>query len=185
MWEKERKYMQKKYWFASDSESATTKASEVSIEVPIKPVNPTTNESKDSASEPNVSEDLLLRQQKCTAVASGAPNSSGSSQANPKSPVEGSSKNTQVITSTCTVAANTSTTSSFHPKLKKAWLQRHSDEDKTGVGSNANNANTSAANVVSSNAGPTSATKSGAENTDSSVDTTKDVKKGQNKCYAN
>ncbi|XP_054167428.1 lysine-specific demethylase 3B-like [Oppia nitens] len=55
-----------------------------------------------------------------------------SSPTNSNSSTSQTKDDIKVMASTSSATITPSTTSSFHPKLKKAWLQRHS-EDKTGV----------------------------------------------------
>ena len=143
------------------TQSTSNASSDVSCDLPTKTVSATIT-SKDNSSESN-SSDFMSKHQKAISIASRS-----SYPSNTSSPVnnvcEEKSKASEVIPSP---ASSSSSISSFHPKLKKAWLQRHS-EDKTGVGSSANSsASVSSNSVVNKNI---------CENSNSSVDTNKDIK---------
>ena len=143
-------------------QSTPLSTAEVLCDVSIKTTTTTsaTIVSKDN-SESNSSIDFLTKHQKAISVVSRSSNPSTSS-----SPVnivnEEKFKPSEIIPSP---ASSSSSISSFHPKLKKAWLQRHS-EDKTGVGSSTNSSASVSSNTV--------VIKNSCENSNSSVDTNKE-----------
>ncbi len=154
----------------SIAHNSNVEVSEVSSNVPTKQVIPSV-ESKDNSAEHNVSSgEFVPKHQKAISVASrGLNNSQIDSKLNVN---ETNAKSTKSVNSSTPTAAtnssNNSTTSSFHPKLKKAWLQRHSDEDKTGVAGN------SSSSSSSSSAPNISSAKCSSDNSNINVNNSKD-----------